>query len=777
MSTPEMNLNTMEEVMSLVENVTMDDFSVDLTPDDAVAQDTIKKTVVGKFFIKRKIGNGKLRSILSEMWNISPGWRLQEISPKIFIFRFSRESDALKVVGNGPWAPCGGFLLVTLMPDDGKWKSADLNHVNIWVRALGVPYRYFTDEIVEKIANRVGKCLSTNKMRVRGVLRSNFMRFRVSLDLAKPLLAGVGLDDEDGKKVWSYFKYERLPLFCFKCGCIGHLESSCSAGKRMMSLDDGRSVPLFGPWLRFGSRLENGFAVLDAEDFKERTSMEQEDDPLLARGGHDGGSAGMTNRIIQKSDNSFNVPSHEKTLPQSPTSPSDEPLIGLITPLNRARGKVSSLLSKGRSRMAHKNSHSRMLGPRGIPKKPIFGNINDLDKSVVGTKRKKISDGHNEFEGDNLKTNPGLEIDRGPKDVFAEGSSISGHPLGDERAAVKLGERNLGLMEDNGKKRKAGADTEVREGQGKDDLGRGCDDHLFQEIRGTRNRGGKSNKPESLLALEQDDGLFEDEEVAKSESRPDPESGLPTGEHYITISGSMSLVSDANVARGRGEKFGGTSGSHGDFEDLSNFLLMTGGVDLGSVGNFYTWTNNRKFSALIKERLDRETQIDGNLVLNHVGETPPIPSAVDLLGEFNVFVDAAVKDNMAFLAVLSLDKQGEVIEAFSVKTWVKSPLEAETMAICHAISRCQEHGWMNACIFLDCKVAVEAAAARKVPCWKSTAWFLHLFNRLEVAVNTKVVWIPHSLNSNAHLLAKWAASHNFSNCFSLSVLRSILAMN
>ncbi|KAF4362180.1 hypothetical protein G4B88_002319 [Cannabis sativa] len=918
-----------------------------------------------------------------------------------------------------------------------------------------------------------------------------------------------------------------------------------------------------------------------------------------------------------------------------------------------------------------------MFGPRGIPKKPIFGNINDLDKSAVGTKRKKISDGHNEFEGDNLKTNPWLVIDRGPKDVFAEGSSNSGLPLGDERAAVTLGERNLGLMEDNGKKRKAGTDTEVREGQGKDDLGRGCDDHLFQEIRGTRNRGGKSNKPESLLALEQDDGLFEDEEVAKSESRPDPESGLPTGMLHsdqskivvrfnntlgcadwicyfvyappvrsdrkmfwenlaLEMAGldkPWTLIGDLNSILNQGEKFGGTSGSHGDFEDLSNFLLMTGGVDLGSVGNFYTWTNNRKFSTLIKERLDRvigdpkwilsypkagvkvltirdsdhapmlldlylendsthrpfryleawirdpscydvvkeawtavvrgcfsfqlisklhrtkralakwnkeffgmckskldaleklllevqsrppslpntdnandslrssivdalgvrrmeasekfsemnlalitklgwalakggdapwcqvlkakyckwgsnfwnatlpsnaswgargifasrefirqescwlvgnghcvdlwttpwtpwldwdsylaafnpnvrwpvtlslekfilsngsldinllsqwfrpdfleslrtfvtlpgnsddlliwkdspnglfsvkaahasliknrsgnvdvlfkrvwnssflervklflwkvgkdilpcgkrlkviygrsfecvlcslaedtlehlffhcplargcwfksrwgirsdsltfsssheilhwllnphspsmlspmdlhdlssfavalaytlwnarnkafhdgflpsvdsilhttmtlvqEIQIDGNLVLNHVGGTPPIPSAVDLLGEFNVFVDAAVKDNMAFLAVLSLDKQGEVIEAFSVKTWVKSPLEAETMAICHAISRCQEHGWMNACIFSDCKVAVEAAAARKVPCWKSTAWFLQLFNRLEVAVNTKVVWIPRSLNSNAHLLAKWAASHNFS---------------
>ncbi|KAF4346448.1 hypothetical protein F8388_012886 [Cannabis sativa] len=216
-----------------------------------------------------------------------------------------------------------------------------------------------------------------------------------------------------------------------------------------------------------------------------------------------------------------------------------------------------------------------------------------------------------------------------------------------------------------------------------------------------------------------------------------------------------------------------------DLHDLSSFAVVLA----------YTLWNarNKAFHDGLRPSVDsmlhttmtlvQETQIDGNLGLNHVGETPPIPSAVDLLGEFNVFVDAAVKDNTAFLAVLSLDKQGEVIEAFSVKTWVKSPLEAETMAICHAISRCQEHGWMNACIFSDCKVAVEAAAARKVPCWKSTAWFLHLFNRLEVAVNTKVVWIPRSLNSNAHLLAKWAASHNFSNCFSHSVLRSLLAMN
>ncbi|KAF4378943.1 hypothetical protein F8388_022030 [Cannabis sativa] len=120
MTTEEFNIDTVEEVVSLVENVSMEDFSLDLTPDDVVALDTIKKTVVGKFFIKRKIGNGRLRSIFSEMWNVSPWWRLQEISPNIFTFRFPRESDALKGIENVPWAPCGGFMLVTLMLDDEK---------------------------------------------------------------------------------------------------------------------------------------------------------------------------------------------------------------------------------------------------------------------------------------------------------------------------------------------------------------------------------------------------------------------------------------------------------------------------------------------------------------------------------------------------------------------------------------------------------------------------------------------------------------------------------
>uniref|UniRef100_A0A803Q8F7 DUF4283 domain-containing protein n=1 Tax=Cannabis sativa TaxID=3483 RepID=A0A803Q8F7_CANSA len=151
--------------MNLVENA-VEDFSLDLVPNDINAKGTIRRTLAGKFFSKRKVFNGKLRSILTQMWNVHPGWRLQEIQNKIYIFRFSSETDALKVMSRGPWGPCGCFLLVTSMPDNGKWQSTDLQSVHLWVRLLGVPYRYITDENVGKIANRVGTLISADKTRV-----------------------------------------------------------------------------------------------------------------------------------------------------------------------------------------------------------------------------------------------------------------------------------------------------------------------------------------------------------------------------------------------------------------------------------------------------------------------------------------------------------------------------------------------------------------------------------------------------------------------------------
>uniref|UniRef100_A0A803NSP5 CCHC-type domain-containing protein n=1 Tax=Cannabis sativa TaxID=3483 RepID=A0A803NSP5_CANSA len=725
------NVEVIEEMVSLVENVSVDDFSLDLVPNDEVAKETISRSLVGKFFAKRKVGNGKLRSILSQMWNVSPGWSMQEIHPKIFIFRFSKESDALKVLEKGPWSPCGGFLLLTTMPSDGKWSFADLEHVNIWVRALGVPYRFFSDDNVIKIANRVGSFVLADKVRSNGVIRSNFLRFRVSLDLAKPLLAGVGLDDEDGKKVWSYFKCEWLPLVCYKCGVIGHEEDACSARKRMMVLDDGRSVPLFGPWLKVGSRLENGLAVLKAEDIQERIQMEQEDAPCDTNPkAASKSSVSVEGRVIHGGDNSFSIQGEEGTAKTTPNHISGDPLgarpFNVLESTLGFNNGYDPIHKKGGgkrkgpigSNPTHRNSKvAKLTGPKGVAKKPIFGYNSVSAVEQVGNKRKKSQPQKecNLFQGDNsnLPHEPGTKD--GILDVFAEISVAADATRAYPRDNLNGEEESL----------------------------------KFCEVSRPRKQKKSMGKSDSLLALEQDDGLFEVSVGISNDSKLLTNSALPTGEFMVELSGSTSLISDANIAKGRvthntvvrnedfqlaeeaglimppkenpdvlflmetkvhnskmgsiwrrlgfsdavivdpvgsagglclcwragidievvsfqqltisvkfsntlncacwmglfvygppirserrafwedlalvtsslsgswallgdlnsilndQEKFGGMACSPREVSDLSNFLLISGGVDLGSVGNFFTWTNNRKFDNLVKERLDR----------------------------------------------------------------------------------------------------------------------------------------------------------------------------
>lgn len=70
----------------------------------------------------------------------------------------------------------------------------------------------------------------------------------VELNLKKPLLRGTKIRME-GEIKWVDFTYEQLPLFCFYCGRIGHLERLCDK-----KLKDARAENVcegqYGDWLR-----------------------------------------------------------------------------------------------------------------------------------------------------------------------------------------------------------------------------------------------------------------------------------------------------------------------------------------------------------------------------------------------------------------------------------------------------------------------------------------------------------------------------------------------
>ena len=77
----------------------------------------------------------------------------------------------------------------------------------------------------------------------------SFIRVRVTLDVYQPLCRGRVIKLEDGEKIWVSFKYERLPNFCYWCGCFDHGDKDCDIWIQSKGTLQSSSQQ-YGSWLR-----------------------------------------------------------------------------------------------------------------------------------------------------------------------------------------------------------------------------------------------------------------------------------------------------------------------------------------------------------------------------------------------------------------------------------------------------------------------------------------------------------------------------------------------
>ncbi|XP_074265090.1 uncharacterized protein LOC141587508 [Silene latifolia] len=162
---------------------------------------------------------------------------------RTFVFRFDGERDKARVLEGQPWH-FEKFVWCFNEPNEsGKVTDVLLYHFPIWSRVYDLPISERSSEAnIRRIGASLGTFLEADSGSNCELNRA--IRVRIIRDIRKPLQATIPITMKDNKVVHFDVKYERLPIFCYRCGVMRHEEKDCEHGP--YEEDELH----FGEWLR-----------------------------------------------------------------------------------------------------------------------------------------------------------------------------------------------------------------------------------------------------------------------------------------------------------------------------------------------------------------------------------------------------------------------------------------------------------------------------------------------------------------------------------------------
>ncbi|MBA0734094.1 hypothetical protein Gogos_018042 [Gossypium gossypioides] len=139
---------------------------------------------VGCFLTSSVVNVQAMRSTLANVWHLIGGVFIVDLEDGRFLFQFYLEVDAERIVRDGPWTFNSHILILHELRDGENPMIIELFLVDVWVLIHDISFGFMLKR------------------------RKKF-----------PL--------PNGASAYTRIKYEKLSLFCFLCGKLGHGESFC----------------------------------------------------------------------------------------------------------------------------------------------------------------------------------------------------------------------------------------------------------------------------------------------------------------------------------------------------------------------------------------------------------------------------------------------------------------------------------------------------------------------------------------------------------------------
>ncbi|KAH7843900.1 hypothetical protein Vadar_022074 [Vaccinium darrowii] len=204
-------------------------------------------SLVGKVLTNKSVNSVALKDTLKKVWGVKNEVNIIDVENNMFLFRFSSEAQMQRVITEGPWSFDNQLVVMKKWEPGMRADNVQFHHADFWIQLWGLPFEYISGEIATIVGRRIGEVVDVDEKSIKED-RGKFVRVRVRICIDKPLKRGGNLVDGEGNKVWISYKYERLPIFCYYCGMLGHEERYCQSKWEKGNGEVG--ADLYGPWLQ-----------------------------------------------------------------------------------------------------------------------------------------------------------------------------------------------------------------------------------------------------------------------------------------------------------------------------------------------------------------------------------------------------------------------------------------------------------------------------------------------------------------------------------------------
>ncbi|XP_074318787.1 uncharacterized protein LOC141655617 [Silene latifolia] len=199
--------------------------------EDGVHEKPVDRILVGKIWASKMINSKAAIDTMLRLWN--PMGKVMgnmlDARERIFIFRFEDDRDKAKVLEGQPWH-FDKFVWCFNEPDgEGKLTDTPLYCLPIWARVYDLPIKGRMNEAnLRRLGDQLGMYVDIDDAQFPEMERA--VRIRVLHDIRKSLNRSVEIRLSTGNVTNFDVKYERLLLFCYGCGVLGHGVKDCEHG-------------------------------------------------------------------------------------------------------------------------------------------------------------------------------------------------------------------------------------------------------------------------------------------------------------------------------------------------------------------------------------------------------------------------------------------------------------------------------------------------------------------------------------------------------------------